>query len=132
MTTRAFRVFLKGFTEALTTFTEEVEKQAAFAEAIATLDAMKAERVQPLQIYRPLESAYDPSTFDQDEGLPGGLICREVVVNVALDPDMRYEHKIKDGTFGEFVFPANYVRDFKDGEIKGGKCQIRVLCFGYN
>ena len=132
---KAFKSFLNGFTRALTDFSEEVEKQAAFAEVISSLEHMKLHPARSgavVQVFRPLDSAYEPSEDDQDEGLPAGIQCQEVTVNVALDPDEKYEHRIKAGTFGDFDgFPNSYIRDNIAGEVKNNKCQITVLSFSY-
>lgn len=130
---RAFKIFLDGFQENLENFQTSMSKTLAYSEVIAALDDLKLhpEKVTSvgIQVFRPLGTYYEPDEEDTEAGLPGGLICQEATLTIAVDPHQEYEYCIKKGFFGEFEFPEGYLSEHKVGEIKDGRAKIRALAF---
>lgn len=129
---RAFKFFLDRFQENLEIFQTNMSRSLAYSEILAAIEELKAHPENMTsageQVFRPIGTYYEPDEEDV-ENLPKGLICKEVVLTVAVDPNQEYEYCIKKGFFGDFEFPESYVNEYKTEEVKNGRAKIKALSF---
>jgi len=128
----SFKLFIDGINNALADFQDSVAKNLAYAEVRAALDDLKLHPSKiaggQIQVFRPLGSEYEPDKDEIEDGLPGGLICQKVEIVVAVDPHPDYDHCIKNGTFGTFKFPSNYIQEYGKN-VQNGKTTIEALVY---